>query len=402
MTTPAAPAPAPAPAPAKPPKILRDSPVIPLILIGAGAYLMWFAVKYWRGTGPAAWPSYPVKSVLQGKGLPSNQPATTADVTLAAYETGAGDIAGGSTYTGPIPYRNPFRQVKGLTPARIDMGVDYQGAGPVYAPGPGVITEVDTSWRGGTGAVGPGTFIAERLTAGPLAGKYVYFAENIRPRARVGQQVDASTVIGEMTGQGAGIETGFAAGPTGGVTLAAATGQSSQSGDPGANTTAFGRAWSDVLAFLGAPPGKQGGPDVGSLPTGWWTGGGTPQGTGGRPQNTARLLLQRFGWGPDQMPPLLSLWTKESGWSATARNPSSGALGIAQALRQPGDATVNDRTAGSLGNEYGAAFGLTEAEARAANSGNTLQQIRWGLGYIRHRYGSPAAAWAHEQAVGWY
>jgi hypothetical protein len=395
MTTPA-PAVTAAPAPPPPPKILRESAIIPIIMIGMGGYLLWFGVRYWRGAGAATWPSYPVKSVLQGKGVPPNIPATTAESKLDAYESAAGAVTGGSTYTGPIPYRNPLRGVKGLQPERIDMGVDYGGAGPVYAAGPGVVTEVDTAWAGGVGAVGPGTFIAYMLTAGPLRGKYIYTAENITPDVRVGQAVTDQTVIGHMTGQGAGIETGFAAGPTGGQTLAAATGQASRSGDPGANTTAYGRAWSDVLAFLGAPAGKQGGPDSGSLPPGWWVGGGGETG-GGKPQNTARLLLSQFGWRPDQMPPLIALWTRESGWSPVARNPQSGALGIAQALGHGGAGT-----AGTLGNEYGAQYGLTPDQAKAANSGNALQQIRWGLGYIKARYGSPGAAEAHEQSAGWY
>lgn len=29
-------------------------------------------------------------------------------------------------------------------------------------------------------------------------------------------------------------------------------------------------------------------------------------------------------------------------------------------------------------------------------------QILWGVGYIQGRYGTPAAAWAHEMAFGWY
>jgi hypothetical protein len=29
-------------------------------------------------------------------------------------------------------------------------------------------------------------------------------------------------------------------------------------------------------------------------------------------------------------------------------------------------------------------------------------QIRWGLRYIKGRYGSPHAAWEHELAAGWY
>jgi hypothetical protein len=29
-------------------------------------------------------------------------------------------------------------------------------------------------------------------------------------------------------------------------------------------------------------------------------------------------------------------------------------------------------------------------------------QIRWGLEYIKDTYGSPCAAWSHEEATGWY
>jgi hypothetical protein len=117
----------------------------------------------------------------------------------------------------------------------------------------------------------------------------------------------------------------------------------------------------------------------------------------GAAQNTAKLLLARFGWAVSEMASLVPLWTRESGWNPKARNPRSGAFGIAQAL--------GHGTAGSAApdgtNEYGG-FGLTDAEARAANSGNVRWQIEWGLAYIKARYGSPSAAWKHEQAAGWY
>lgn len=189
--------------------------------------------------------------------------------------------AGGGSQPQQIPYRNPFRGIRDLTPERIDMGVDYAGSGPIYAPGPGTITNANYAWAGGVGAVGPGTFITEKLDRGPLAGKYVYFAENIDPRVKVGQHVGTSDVIGYLTGQGAGLETGFAAGPTGGETLAMATGQASTGPDPGANTTAYGRSWSNILSFLGAPPGVQGGPDTGTLPANWWQPAGIDVGGGG-------------------------------------------------------------------------------------------------------------------------
>lgn len=202
-----------------------DAPVLPLLMVGFGAYLMWFAVKYWRGTGPAVWPSYPIKSVLQGKGIPPNITAQTPASAVAAYES--------------------------------------------HLPQPG---------------------------------------------------------------------------------------------SP-------------------PPPGTAGGPH----PTNQY-------------QNTAKLLLSRYGWGPDQLAPLISLWTGESGWSPTAYN-TSGAYGIAQALghAKSGECATGPRTVGSstpgLNCAYGSEYGLSPADARAANSGHPVPQIRWGLGYIKARYGSPAAAY---------
>src|SRR5215469_10111649 len=122
--------------------------------------------------------------------------------------------SGGNT---PI-YGNPFRMAS-VTPERIDMGVDYAGKGPIFAPGPGIITEADQAWAGGYGGY-PGTYIVEKITEGPLAGRSVYFAEGINPTVRKGQRVTADSVIGTIIpGSSTGIETGFAHG-TGGETEA--------------------------------------------------------------------------------------------------------------------------------------------------------------------------------------
>ena len=129
-------------------------------------------------------------------------------------------------------------------------------------------------------------------------------------------------------------------------------------------------------------------------------GGSTYQGTlpAGSAQNTAKLLLAKFGWAATEMVPLVKLWTRESGWSATARNSSSGAFGIAQAL---GHGTSCSAAPDGT-NEYGPDFGLSCAEAQQANAGSVRWQIEWGLGYIKNRYGSPTLALAHENANNWY
>ena len=97
----------------------------------------------------------------------------------------------------------------------------------------------------------------------------------------------------------------------------------------------------------------------------------------GSPRSLARQLLADRGQS-DQFGCLDSLWSKESGWSVYAANPS-GAYGIPQAL--PGSKMA------SAGGDW---------RTSAAT------QIRWGLGYIDASYGSPCAAWAHSQSHNWY
>jgi len=81
---------------------LGEAPIIPILLILIGGYLTWFGVHYWRRD--ITWPSDPVKSVLQGKGLPPQGPITTsADIlstaqqSAAASQGGGGDTSGGGS-----------------------------------------------------------------------------------------------------------------------------------------------------------------------------------------------------------------------------------------------------------------------------------------------------------------
>ena len=67
---------------------------------------------------------------------------------------------------------------------------------------------------------------------------------------------------------------------------------------------------------------------------------------------------------------------RESGWNVYADNPSSSAYGIPQALP-----------------------GSKMASAGADWATNPVTQIRWGLGYIQDRYGSPCGAWGHSQST---
>ena len=126
-------------------------------------------------------------------------------------------------------------------------------------------------------------------------------------------------------------------------------------------------------------------------------GGGGPGDTGAHGasaaanQATAKLsvIIAHPSWAVGQQwSDWVKLWNQESGWNNLALNSGSGAFGIAQALGHGGNGT-----AGKYGNQY---------PSRAANDGNALAQIQWGIKYIAQTYGSPSAAWAHEQSAGWY
>jgi len=90
-------------------------------------------------------------------------------------------------------------------------------------------------------------------------------------------------------------------------------------------------------------------------------------------------LLVSMNYGDDQYSCLVKLWERESNWRHTAKNRSSGAYGIPQSLPATKMATE--------GPDY-----LTNPET----------QIRWGVKYIKGRYGSPCGALAHSDKLGWY
>ena len=159
----------------------------------------------------------------------------------------------------PGRYLNPLRGVEALRPSRIDQGVDYMGYGPIYAIGAGVVlSTANSGWPGGT-------FISYRLTAGRASGLVVYVAEDLVPLVSVGQNVTPQTVLGTMYEGPTGIETGWADPTADGSTLAGGAGQFR-----GSNSTVFGSNISQLLAYLGAPPGvEQAGAPRGILPPNW-------------------------------------------------------------------------------------------------------------------------------------
>jgi hypothetical protein len=158
---------------------------------------------------------------------------------------------------------------------------------------------------------------------------------------------------------------GFAAGGAVGVNVAAAApGYKAIEAKLMASVMTLAQAFAKAAAAASAAAGSLGGPVSASA---------------AQAQAYARSRLGAYGWNQDQMMFLIPLWNQESGWNRLARNPSSGAYGIPQALPA---------------SKMGAAANPPTSSAAA--------QINWGLGYIKGRYGSPASAEAHEHAYNWY
>jgi LysM repeat protein len=120
--------------------------------------------------------------------------------------------------------------------------------------------------------------------------------------------------------------------------------------------------------------------------------------SGGSNQAVLQAVAAQFGWTGGEWAALQQLESMEDAtYSTTIANPSSGALGMGQAL---GHGTAG--SSGSLGNEYGANYGLTTAQAQQANSGSAQYQALWMCTYIRDTYGMPSAAVQFHLANNYY
>ena len=91
------------------------------------------------------------------------------------------------------------------------------------------------------------------------------------------------------------------------------------------------------------------------------------------------ILFDEYGMSEGQFICLNKLWTRESHWNYKARNPRSGAHGIAQALPAEKMSVIAD-------------------DWRS----NPVTQIRWGLRYITMRYDTPCKAWSKFQRSRYY
>lgn len=101
--------------------------------------------------------------------------------------------------------------------------------------------------------------------------------------------------------------------------------------------------------------------------------------SGGNGGNIEALARRMFPWPSYMWTDFTLVENREAGWNMFARNPGSGAYGLAQFINGP-----------------------SEYYQWGGNPNTAAGQLVGMFNYIRSRYGTPLAAWGHEMNFGWY
>lgn len=169
---------------------------------------------------------------------------------VAAYNAGPGNVSAGAKYAQSVkskvyddpgylqvvqqardqakqdrsqPHDPPGRTDTGSFSALVsdtlkyvgpDQGIDFTGAGNVYALGNGVVTRSDAR---GSGWPGQGALLVYRLDVGVprglgIDGRFIYHAEDLVPLVKIGDRIQKGQKIARATGSflAPGIEIGWA------------------------------------------------------------------------------------------------------------------------------------------------------------------------------------------------
>jgi hypothetical protein len=221
-----------------------------------------------NGTGSAGQATVANGSMTVTVDVPAGGMATSANVADNPADGTVTVCATGTSHaclpnaTANQKYCNPYRDLTSLNPERIDQGVDYGGAGTIYAMGPGTIdvykNRNDSGWPGGT-------FVSYQVTAGPAAGKEIYLAENIdlNPSLQSGSFVFNGTAIGTLVNASPDSESGWG---VSGESVTAEYGCYTEG-----CMTPLGVNFNTLLVCLGTPSGTMGTGGCCPQPTGWPT-----------------------------------------------------------------------------------------------------------------------------------
>lgn len=93
--------------------------------------------------------------------------------------------------------------------------------------------------------------------------------------------------------------------------------------------------------------------------------------------------MPNYGWAAGEFDAVDWIFEHESSWNPKAKNPSSTARGIPQCLKQGS----TDKCTAHPFEDYDT---------------NPKTQIKWGLEYIKNRYGSPSKAKSFWLSHNWY
>jgi murein DD-endopeptidase MepM/ murein hydrolase activator NlpD len=200
-------------------------------------------------------PPLPAFEASGSSGDPGNMREANAQKIFTKYGQGAGGSATASasgdcasTSSADISaYKNPLRDWKNLKSSRVDQGVDYNGVGPVYAIGDGVIdfAGTHTGWPGGN-------YVSYALAGGPAKGKEVYVSEDCALEAGItkGKHVTSDTILCRTAApSNIYIETGWSAEK---IDNAIDVGLNMKCYDiKNSTSTAFGMNFFDLMKALG-------------------------------------------------------------------------------------------------------------------------------------------------------
>jgi hypothetical protein len=201
------------------------------------------------------------------------------------------------------------------------------------------------------------TEVGLTTTASSLSGVMT----NAALRANLADTRVASTTASESAGTAASIETMQTLGLAGGVASEQVPAAATLSGTATTSSATALAVPASLAKKVAAPAPKP----VAAIT--------------GTPLQIAHTIATQEGLNQQQWVCLDSLWQQESKFQTNARNRRSGAFGIPQAL----------------------------PASRMASAGadwrtNPATQVKWGLSYIKVRYGTACNAWAHWKRARWY